>query len=227
MAQNIIGTFIYIHAGFGGIALLSGSVALLTPKGNNLHRKGGLIFFYTMLTSALMSMIISMLPGHVNYFLFVIGIFSSYMILTGKRILNLKSLYRGEKPGSIDFWLARVMLVTAIAMAAYGIYLLTCQNNNGVVMIVFGAIGFFMALGDLSMLAKQQTDKRFWLYKHITKMTGGYIAALTAFFVVNQVLPGLWGWLSPTVAGSIYITYHQFRFRKKGEGILAKRNIEY
>jgi len=38
-------------------------------------------------------------------------------------------------------------------------------------------------------------------------MTGGYISAVTAFFVVNEILPGLWNWFIPTLIGSIYIAF--------------------
>ena len=80
---------------------------------------------------------------------------------------------------------------------------------------------------DIQMLRTKPTDKKFWLYQHISKMSGGYIAAVTAFVVVNEFIPGIYGWLSPTVIGTIYIVYHQMRFRKKGEKILEERKIEY
>ena len=38
-------------------------------------------------------------------------------------------------------------------------------------------------------------------------MTGGYISAVSAFFVVNDILPGLWNWFMPGIVGGIYINY--------------------
>ena len=227
MSEDLIRYLIYAHATFGGIALLSGFVALVTPKGNTLHRRGGKIFYYTMLAGAFLAIIISNLPNHKSPFLFVIGIFSSYMILSGKRILSLKKLYRGEKAKTKDFLLPTLMSLTATAMLFYGIKMKSSGDDNGIVLIVFGAIAGIMAASDIRLLRSKPTDKKFWLYQHISKMTGGYIAAVTAFIVVNQFLPGLWGWLTPTVIGTLYIFYHQTRFRKKGEKILAERNIQY
>ena len=224
MSENLIHYLIYSHATFGGIALLSGFVALVTPKGNTLHRRGGKIFYYTMLAGAFLAIIISNLPNHKSPFLFVIGIFSSYMILSGKRILSLKKLYRGEKVSSQEFILPVTMLLVSIVMGVYGI-ILNQKGTIGTVLIVFGIIAASMAIRDIQLFRSKPTDKKFWLYQHISKMTGGYIAAVTAFIVVNQFLPGLYGWLTPTVIGTIYITYHQFRFRTKGENILAGRNI--
>jgi hypothetical protein len=46
--------------------------------------------------------------------------------------------------------------------------------------------------------------KNYWLLAHLQRMTGGYIAATTAFLVVNAqyspvVLPSVVVWLLPTV----------------------------
>ena len=38
-------------------------------------------------------------------------------------------------------------------------------------------------------------------------MTGGYIAAVTAFFVVNEILPGIANWFVPGVIGGAYIAW--------------------
>ena len=46
-------------------------------------------------------------------------------------------------------------------------------------------------------------------------MTGGYIAAVSAFFVVNQILPGIWNWFVPGIIGSGYITYWMIKLNKK------------
>ena len=46
--EKTIQIVIYIHAAFGGIALLAGLVSIIAKKGKNIHRKSGLIFFYSM-----------------------------------------------------------------------------------------------------------------------------------------------------------------------------------
>lgn len=46
-------------------------------------------------------------------------------------------------------------------------------------------------------------------------MTGGYISAVTAFFVVNQILINLWNWFLPGVIGGIYITFWIRKLKKK------------
>ena len=80
--EKIAEILIYIHAGFGGIALLTGGIALIVKKGNNIHKKSGKIFYYSMLLSALISFVVSTLPNHKSPFLFSIGFSSSFLPLT-------------------------------------------------------------------------------------------------------------------------------------------------
>lgn len=51
--EKIIQILILIHLGFGGIALVSGLFALIVIKGSKIHKKSGIVFFYTMLASAI------------------------------------------------------------------------------------------------------------------------------------------------------------------------------
>ncbi|MEZ4804279.1 MAG: DUF2306 domain-containing protein [Bacteroidia bacterium] len=83
---------IIVHATQGGIALLCGMIAILSKKGSALHKRAGKIFFYSMLSSALLSLVISISPNHESAFLFVIGVFSSYFILIEYRAINFKIL---------------------------------------------------------------------------------------------------------------------------------------
>ena len=88
--EKTIQILIYIHATFGGFALLAGLVSIIAKKGKNIHRKSGLIFFYSMILSGIIAMIVALLPNHESPFLFAVGIFSLYFVLTGNRALNFK-----------------------------------------------------------------------------------------------------------------------------------------
>ncbi|MBL4623723.1 MAG: hypothetical protein JKY42_01055 [Flavobacteriales bacterium] len=74
--EQTIKFLIYIHAGFVGVVLLAGIISIISKKGKTVHKKAGLIFFYSMLTSGIIAMFVSSLPKHESPFLFVIGIFS-------------------------------------------------------------------------------------------------------------------------------------------------------
>ena len=80
---------------------------------------------------------------------------------------------------------------------------------------IYEKIHQLLRLRDLKLFQDIQRIKKNWLKLHLGKMTGGYIAAVSAFFVVNQILPGIWNWFVPGIIGSGYITYWMIKLNKK------------
>jgi uncharacterized membrane protein len=199
----------YIHAPLGGIALLAGGISLVVKKGNNVHRKSGKIFFFSMLFSAISAFVISVLPNHESPFLFSIGLFSSYFLISGLRSLNFKEK---EFQLRIDKLIAYFIFLTGISMILYPIVLYSKLN---IILTVFGVVGIVFGFRDLRLFKDIKRLKKNWLKLHLGKMTGGYIAAVSAFFVVNQILPGIWNWFVPGIIGSGYITYWMIKLNKK------------
>ena len=78
--EKAIQILIYIHATFGGIALLTGLISIIAKKGKPIHKKFGLVFFYSMILSGIIAMIVAVLPKHESPFLFVVGVFSLYFV---------------------------------------------------------------------------------------------------------------------------------------------------
>ncbi|MFT4662218.1 MAG: putative membrane protein [Glaciecola sp.] len=199
----------YIHAPLGGIALLAGGISLVVKKGNNVHRKSGKIFFFSMLFSAISAFVISVLPNHESPFLFSIGLFSCYFLISGLRSLNFKEK---EFQLRVDKLIAYLIFLTGISMILYPIVLYSKLN---IILTVFGVVGIVFGFRDLRLFKDIKRLKKNWLKLHLGKMTGGYIAAVSAFFVVNQILPGIWNWFVPGIIGSGYITYWMIKLNKK------------
>jgi uncharacterized membrane protein len=208
-SQKIIQIFIYFHALFGGIALVSGFISLLSQKGKNTHKKLGKLFYYTMLLSAISAMIISVLPKHQSPFLFSIGIFSSYFILTGYRALRFKKSDVNLKNDKI---ISGIMLATGLVMILYNP--LVNQSIN-IVLTAFGLVGLIFSSRDLILFKNKTRLKSVWLKLHLGKMLGGYISATTAFVVVNEFFPSFYGWFIPGTIGAFYIVYWMRRVDKK------------
>ena len=207
---------ILIHAFFGGLALFSGSIAMVAAKGKKWHRMSGKVFFYAMLLSALLALVIALMPGHFNPFLFSIGIFTTYLLTGGYRALQFRKPVF-ELP--LDKAISVVMLVCGIGMILVP---LLFHGSLDIVLTVFGSIGISFSIRDLLLYQKLERLKRVWLRLHIGKMTGAYIAALTAFLVVNELFVYYLNWLLPTVLGTIYITYWRKRMAPKKN---AKANL--
>jgi len=206
--EKIIRVLVYAHATFRGIALLSGLVALIAKKGKSIHKKSGLLFFYSMLVSAFIALVVAMLPNHFNPFLFAIGIFSSYFLLSGYRSIKFK---QNAHNYTADKIIAIAILATGIFMVLWPIII---KHQINIVLLVFGSMSLAFGISDLLAFRNINELKKSWLKMHLGKMTGGYISAVSAFFVVNNVLPGIWNWFTPGIIGSIYITYWMRKLKK-------------
>lgn len=199
--EELIKYLIWLHAGLGGVALISGAIALVVKKGSKAHKKSGKVFYYAMILSATLAFIVSLLPNHESPFLFSIGVFSLYFLLSGYRSLKFKRQTLELKP---DKMLAYGIVLTGLIMILYPVVL---YGQPNIILLVFGIAGIVFGLRDLQSFRNPKELKKKWLKLHLGKMTGGYIAAVSAFFVVNEILPGIWNWFVPSIFGTAYIAY--------------------
>jgi uncharacterized membrane protein len=192
--EQLFKILLYLHIAGGATSLIVGSIVLSLKKGDARHKLLGNIFFYSMLLAALVALPMSYL--HTNLFLFIIGIFTTYMLLTGVRYLAKKSA-----PATlIDHLLTVLMLVFGLAFMYLGIVNIINGNSFGTVFLVFGLISLLFVYQDRKNFTGQARFKNYWLTTHLTRMIGAYIASATAFIVVNNtILPNIVAWLLPTV----------------------------
>jgi uncharacterized membrane protein len=195
-------SFLTLHIIGGTAGLFTGTINLVRKKGDKNHKLIGKIFAYSMLTAGFSSFVLSIL--HPNYFLFMIGVFTIYLVGTGYRYINLKMLGGDQRPTTLDWIITIGMLLAGLLFMGLGIRHVLAQNNFGIVFIVFGAIGLRSVKTDFDNYKGKLKTKNYWLLAHLQRMTGGYIAATTAFLVVNAnyspiVLPSVIVWLLPTV----------------------------
>jgi hypothetical protein len=97
--------------------------------------------------------------------------------------------------------------------------------QKNIILFVFASIGILNSVGDLRshFFPKEKQSKIQWLYNHIGKMVGSYIATVTAFLVNNMHIgPMLVWWLGPTFIGTFVIAYFIKRYRKTDSFYVAK-----
>ena len=204
--EQLFKIILVIHIIAGSVGLFTGTINIIRKKGDKPHRLVGKFFFYSMIINAVAGFVMSIL--HNNLFLLIIAVFSFYMTTTGQRFLFLKRLAYGQKAKKIDWMLSLTMILFALFFIAYGFYLLTNDINFGIILLVFGIISILMARKDINTYRGTIKVKNYWLLIHIQRMIGAYIAALTAFLVVNNnYLPPLVAWLLPTVILTPLIFY--------------------
>jgi hypothetical protein len=138
-------------------------------------------------------------------------------------VLGHKRPERGEGPTGLD-WIAAAG--TALASAALVVLGLVQPSpawvQRGRVAVVFGVLGLVLAGLDLTRFLRPPADRNAWWFSHMSGMLGSYVAAVTAFSVVNfTLLPTTARWLWPTVIGTpliaLWVTYYKRRFAARRE----------
>ncbi len=185
---------LYIHIAAGSLALLTALIALVTRKGGNAHVLTGRVYAVAMTVVFLTSLPLAILG--VNIFLFLIAIFSFYLVFAGWRFARNR---RGQ-PHPVDWVAVITMSLAGIGMWGYGIVLLQASDSQWVTLGIFGGIALFLSLTDGRTYWRQQATGRIRIARHLTNMMAGTIATVTAVLVTNVVTRPEWlVWILPTL----------------------------
>lgn len=213
--------FLAIHIAGGTLALLGAPVALFTAKGNKAHRLSGHVFFHGMTLVFFSAVYMSV--AHRVPFLFMVAVFSYQMVLTGRRTLRYKTENDLKNVAAFDWVVVIASVISDILLVCYGLFLILSENDwFGIVGIAFGVTGLQLIHRTYRRISGRNFSKNDWLFEHLGNMIGGFIAAVTAFLVVNVKTdyPVLL-WLGPAVVGggviAYFIAYYRRRLAQKRE----------
>ncbi|MBK9105236.1 MAG: hypothetical protein IPL92_11890 [Saprospiraceae bacterium] len=215
--DQLFTAILILHIVSGGTGLITGTINLIRRKGDKLHNQIGLVFTYAMISAGASAIVLSMM--HPNYFLFIVGVFTLYMVSTGYRYIRLRLEGIDNGPKTLDWVLTGSMGIAGICFILFGGWQLYMKSNFGTVLLVFGAIGILMVRSDLNNYKGQAAERNYWLLAHLQRMTGAYIASLTAFLVVNMdrlpsFIPGILFWLLPTAVLTPMIIFWSRKYRQ-------------
>lgn len=206
-----------LHIGIGAIILITGLLQLLLPKHGKRHRLLGQLYFWSMILSFLTAFPSSIIDK--QYFLAIVGLFSIYLSFTGGRFAMLKSsqpLSLFDRVGLLFFF------ISSLLMAAFAIFLLAKGSaSGGLVVGVFAIIfcsGTFRDLYYVFIVKKPELmyGGMNWLFNHIGRIIGSYIAAITAFLVNVQPFGShVVNWLLPTLLGSFLIARYLKKYKAR------------
>ena len=226
--KTLILSLLITHIAAGFTALIAGLIPMFFEKGNQLHKRTGLIYVYCMIIVALTALLLCTLQPFKMMRLFLAGIavFSFYLCITGWRATKQKK----SGPTTADKALTFVTLFVSLAMIGFGLYLLTTNGASflPIVFTFFGVLTLVFAGRDVQLMAKP-TEKMHWFFQHFTRMGGSYIATFTAALVTNvgRVLPATapeWtytmSWILPSIIGGAIIgrTVKSYRQKFSGRG---------
>jgi hypothetical protein len=216
---SLIPFLLAIHVAAGTLALVVAPAAMVTAKGGAAHRRWGRIYYRAMAMVALTAVVVAL--WRPDPFLAMVAVFSYYFAFTGRRILLHKRPDRGERASRLDWGAAGVAAATSAGLVVLGIVRPgEVWARLGVVAVVFGVVGLAFAGRQLWRFARPPADPMRWWFAHMTGMLASYLAAVTAFSVVNfTVLPTTVRWLWPTLVGSpliaVWVAYHRRRFGQR------------
>ncbi|TAD91666.1 MAG: hypothetical protein EAZ99_03225 [Alphaproteobacteria bacterium] len=183
------GFLLAVHIASGVVAVGGAGVAMGAAKGGVLHRWGGRVFATGMALACLAGLGLALIKP--SLFLGVVAVFSLGLVLLGWRAIV-------AAPTGLDRAGAALFALLGVAMIASGPLGLVARGQ-GIVLAVFGVLALVLGVDDL---ARRGRDLR----RHLQRMGGAVIAAVTAVLVVNgEALPELVRWLAPTVIGTAVI----------------------
>ena len=119
ITMEIFKILLVIHIAGGATSLILGTYIIFNKKGDKKHKVLGKIYFCTKLSASIVSLPMAYL--HPNYFLLIIGVFTSYMLLSGTRYLQKKKL---DEVNAIDWLITSILLLFGLGFISFGLLLI-------------------------------------------------------------------------------------------------------
>lgn len=187
-------TSLAVHIIAGSLGIISGFVALYAAKGGRLHRRGGMVFVYAMVTMALMGALMAIVRHAAPEANAPVGFLTTYLVVTALTTVRPPSV-NGRR---LD--VALLLVVSAIAVTLFTFGLIAVIGGRArvhgfppVPFFIFGAIAALAALGDLRLIRAggvATTAGTPRLRRHLWRMSTAFlIAAFSLFLGQAKVFP--------------------------------------
>jgi uncharacterized membrane protein len=184
---------LYSHIGGGMVGLLAGTVAVIAPKGNTLHRRAGKVFFISMFVTYFIG-------GGVAPFLaegqrpnFVAAVLALYLLISGVLAAKRRNFQAG-----IAETMGLVVALTITAMGLLFIYIGVSSESGTVdgsppqAFFLFTIVGTFAAIGELRVIIKRSLSNTARVMRHLWRMCLSFFIASGSLFLGQPQLFPLW-----------------------------------
>lgn len=182
---------LYAHIGGGALGLISGTIAVLSPKGRPVHRAAGKVFFVSMFVSFLVGAGVAPFLETGQRPNTIAGILSLYLLLTSWRAARQDDRQTG--------WVEYAGLAAALLSAAVGLLFMqqgaadpsgTVDGSPPQAFVLFAVAGLAGAYGDIRMLIRGRIAGTPRIVRHLWRMCTAFFIASGSFFLgQEQVLP--------------------------------------
>jgi len=182
-------TLLPVHIIAGSIAIVAGFISVFVVKGLKLHRKGGIVFVYSMVVLSLTGALIATLkhqPANI-----IGGSLAFYLVTTA--LLTVRP--RDRRAQWIDAGGFVVAATVGAAAIQIGLGALDSGTGktNGVpagMMFFFGAVALLAALGDVRLILVGGLQGAQRIARHLWRMSFSLFIASGSFFLGQaKVIP--------------------------------------
>ncbi|HRE80354.1 MAG TPA: hypothetical protein PLN52_04860 [Opitutaceae bacterium] len=213
---------IIAHVAGGVGTLILGPMAMMARKGGKRHVDWGKLYYRLMMWVLISAIVLSVTRRFV-FFLVAVTVLSFYSTFTGVRCLYQKGKAAANARGNwLDWGITGLVFLFALGMLGYGLFTPRVPLTLAILSTVFGSLLLIDSSRDLLRYRRPSQDPLWWLYYHISRMIGSYIAAVTAF-AVNQIAPRvspnlqLWVWIGPALIFVPLIIGWKIHYRRKAK----------
>lgn len=198
---------ILVHILAGVLAIVCGTTAILSVKGNPVHVRSGW-FFVCAYVVLVITAVVGIVVFEFRSFLGVATIAGSYDVFAGYRSLRL----RGRRPQLIDIGMSVAALLAPVAF----IMAMRVLHRPWAPALTWSVLGGLMALAayDISRVVFPQSWlRRFWLQEHLYKMLAAYIAAFATAAATIFPRQAPWSAIVPVILGEVLTLCFLFSWR--------------
>lgn len=178
-------SLLVLHVAGGIVGLLSGTVAMLYPKGSQEHRTAGKVFVVSMLIMGACATYLAVLKHQMNNVFG--GILTFYLISPAWRAGRKTD----QRPGIFDWGALLLALALGTSLWTLGVRIMKglSEQQSGVPIGMYffmGTIPLLAAAGDIRMLVRGGISGRPRIVRHLWRMCFGLFIATGSFFLGQQ-----------------------------------------
>lgn len=204
-----------IHVTLAFTSIVAGAGAMIARKAKSTHRLYGETYSFLIVATALSAFVLMLFPDHENRTLFLLGLFSIYVTISGNRSLKFKVIFSRDKVPKVDWLLAISVIPLGIYMIYYGFYIYQMGDGWGIALMIFGLFALALSILDIRLFRSVNINSFLWLEYHSAKMIGSFTGAITGAVVSTmEEQLGINAWFGPLALGLCMIVFWNLKIKK-------------
>lgn len=191
---------LYLHIGGGAVGILSGATALLSRKGEPVHRAAGTVFFISMFICYAVAALVAPFLAAGRSANTIAGVLALYLLISGWRT--------ARRPETIAGRVEIAGLPVALAVLAVSLFFIRAKaggssiGNDGSPSEAFYLFAFasaFAVAGELHLIARRRLAGVARIARHLWRMCFSLFIASGSFFLGQQQVMPEWMRGSPVL----------------------------